>query len=31
MNFPAGPRESVLFIALRDIVVGEELLWDYGV
>lgn len=31
MNFPAGPRESVLFIALRDIAVGEELLWDYGV
>ncbi|XP_025760659.1 uncharacterized protein LOC102083117 [Oreochromis niloticus] len=31
MNFPAGPQETILFIALKDITVGEELLWDYGV
>uniref|UniRef100_A0A3Q2WPW0 SET domain-containing protein n=1 Tax=Haplochromis burtoni TaxID=8153 RepID=A0A3Q2WPW0_HAPBU len=31
MNFPAGPQETILFIALKDIAVGEEVLWDYGV
>lgn len=31
MNSPDGPRETILFIAQRDIRVGEELLWDYGV
>ncbi|KAI7801292.1 hypothetical protein IRJ41_003851 [Triplophysa rosa] len=31
MHFPDGQRECVLFLALRDIGVGEELLWDYGV
>ncbi|XP_051980586.1 N-lysine methyltransferase KMT5A-A-like [Xyrauchen texanus] len=31
LNFPSGARECVLFHALRDIGVNEELLWDYGV
>jgi hypothetical protein len=31
LNCPDGPRESVLFFALRDIAINEELLWDYGV
>ncbi|KAI7801372.1 hypothetical protein IRJ41_009649 [Triplophysa rosa] len=31
MHFPDGQRECVLFLALRDFGVGEELLWDYGV
>ncbi len=31
LNCPEGPRECVLFFALRDIAVNEELLWDYGV
>ncbi|XP_016348542.1 uncharacterized protein LOC107693605 [Sinocyclocheilus anshuiensis] len=30
LNCPNGPRECVLFFALRDIAVNEELLWDYG-
>ncbi|XP_016107834.1 N-lysine methyltransferase SETD8-like [Sinocyclocheilus grahami] len=31
LKFLDGPRECVLFFALRDIAVSEELLWDYGV
>ncbi|XP_026157011.1 uncharacterized protein LOC113127041 isoform X2 [Mastacembelus armatus] len=31
MNFPDGPRDAILFVALRNIKVGEELMWDYGV
>ncbi len=31
LNYPDGPRECVLFFALRDIAINEELLWDYGV
>lgn len=31
MNTPNGPQKTLLFIALRDIRVGEELLFDYGV
>lgn len=31
LNFPSGARECILFLALRDIAVNEELLWDYGV
>ncbi len=31
LNCPEGPRECVLFFALWDIAVNEELLWDYGV
>ncbi|KAF4103762.1 N-lysine methyltransferase KMT5A-B-like isoform X1 [Onychostoma macrolepis] len=31
LNCPEGPRECVLFCALRDIAVSEELLWDYCV
>ncbi|XP_016096957.1 uncharacterized protein [Sinocyclocheilus grahami] len=31
LTFLDGPRECVLFFALRDIAVSKELLWDYGV
>lgn len=31
LDCPEGPRECVLFCALRDIAVSEKLLWDYGV
>lgn len=31
LNFSDGPRETVLFLATKDIKVSEELLWDYGV
>ncbi|KAL0150373.1 hypothetical protein M9458_054190 [Cirrhinus mrigala] len=31
LNCPDGPRECVLFIALRHIAINEELLWDYGI
>ncbi len=31
LNYPDGPRECVLFFALHDIAINEELLWDYGV
>ncbi|CAM4652612.1 unnamed protein product [Leuciscus chuanchicus] len=31
LNCSNGPKESVLFFALRDIAINEELLWDYGV
>lgn len=31
LTLPQGPRECVLFRALRDISMGEELLLDYGV
>ncbi|KAF1376243.1 hypothetical protein PFLUV_G00208810 [Perca fluviatilis] len=31
LRYPDGPKEAVIFVALRDISVGEELLWDYGV
>uniref|UniRef100_A0A671KIN9 SET domain-containing protein n=1 Tax=Sinocyclocheilus anshuiensis TaxID=1608454 RepID=A0A671KIN9_9TELE len=31
LKFLDGPRECVLFFALQDIAVSEELLWDYGV
>ncbi|XP_056440967.1 uncharacterized protein LOC130378059 [Gadus chalcogrammus] len=31
LNFPDGAKDTVLFLAKRDIEVNEELLWDYGV
>ncbi|KAK5900159.1 hypothetical protein CesoFtcFv8_009562 [Champsocephalus esox] len=31
LTFPDGPRELLVFLALQNIKVGEELLWDYGV
>lgn len=30
LHFPDGHRECVLFLALRDKDVNQELLWDYG-
>ncbi|KAI7789412.1 putative N-lysine methyltransferase SETD8-A-like [Triplophysa rosa] len=30
LNLPDGARECVVLLALRDIDVNEELLWDYG-
>lgn len=31
LNLPDGARECVILLALRDIGVNEELLWDYGI
>ena len=31
LQSPDGPRDTVIFLASRDIKVSEELLWDYGV
>lgn len=31
LKFPDGPRDTILFLATRDIKCNEELLWDYGV
>ncbi|KAI4794426.1 hypothetical protein KUCAC02_032079 [Chaenocephalus aceratus] len=31
LTFPDGPRELLVFLALQNIKMGEELLWDYGV
>ncbi|XP_056468276.1 uncharacterized protein LOC130406634 [Gadus chalcogrammus] len=31
LNFPDGAKDTVLFLAKRDIDVNEELRWDYGV
>ena len=31
LNFADGPKDTVLFLAQRDIAVNEELRWDYGV
>lgn len=30
LKFPDGPRDTILFLATRDIKCNEELLWDYG-
>ena len=31
LSFPDGAKDTVLFLAQRNIAVNEELLWDYGV
>jgi len=31
LNFPDGPRDTVLFLATRNIRCNEVLMWDYGV
>ncbi|KAJ4921925.1 hypothetical protein JOQ06_022189 [Pogonophryne albipinna] len=31
LTFPDGPRPVLVFLAMHNIKVGEELLWDYGV
>ncbi|KAJ4924028.1 hypothetical protein JOQ06_000270 [Pogonophryne albipinna] len=31
LTFPDGPRPVLVFFAMQNIKVGEELLWDYGV
>lgn len=31
LNLPDGAKDSVLFLATRDIAVNDELCWDYGV
>ncbi|KAJ4923783.1 hypothetical protein JOQ06_028038, partial [Pogonophryne albipinna] len=31
VTFPDGPRDALVFLARRDIRVGEELMWDYNI